>query len=76
MNLSKTTLIFAALYQSSVGLAVLMTVIFLIFKLCGILMIPWLWVFSPLWIKLAMSIVGFIICVFIELIANLKGREE
>lgn len=33
----------------------------LILKLCGILTISWIWVFSPIWIPLVLTVVAFVI---------------
>lgn len=36
-------------------------IIFLVLKLTGVIDWPWIWVLSPLWIGLALSVLSFII---------------
>lgn len=46
-----------------IGLAGVLTVVFVVLKLVGVIHWSWLWVLSPLWISLGLSllvIVGFL----------------
>ena len=53
--------------SSSLGLADILTVPFIVLKLIGVIDWPWLWVFSPILISLALFLVIFILCVLDEL---------
>ena len=46
------------------GIICLLTIVFVILKLCRILTWSWLWIFSPLWLSVALLFV-FVIVVFI-----------
>ena len=49
-----------------IGLAFLATIVFLILRLTHVLDWQWVWVFSPLWIAMALNLVVSIIKGFIE----------
>ena len=44
-----------------IGFGDLLTIAFIVLKLCGVITWPWLWVLSPLWIGLAAFVVLLII---------------
>ena len=46
---------------SGIGFPGLLTIVFIVLKLCGVITWSWLWVLSPLWISLALVIVLVII---------------
>ena len=46
--------------SSGLGFASLLTIVFIVLKLCGQISWSWVWVLSPLWIDL---IIGVLICV-------------
>lgn len=51
--------------------------VFLILKLAGKISWPWWWVFSPLWIPVALVCLGIILVVIYLVISNLtKGNED
>jgi hypothetical protein len=52
--------------SSGVGFTGLLTVAFIVLKLCGIISWSWLWVLSPLWIGIAIVIA---IIVVVSLVA-------
>lgn len=46
-----------------IGSCGLLTIVFIVLKLNGVINWSWLWVFSPLWISTALSLI-FILIVF------------
>lgn len=45
------------------GFAAALTLIFITLKLCGVITWSWLWILSPLWISLLLSLLIFIIII-------------
>lgn len=43
--------------SGGVGFGGMLTIVFIILKLCGVIDWRWLWVLSPLWISLVISLV-------------------
>jgi hypothetical protein len=43
------------------SLAVLLTILFVVLKLTGVILWSWLWVLSPLWIAFVLSIVAVLV---------------
>lgn len=39
----------------------ILTIAFVVLKLCGVIQWSWLWVLSPMWISIAIWIVGFVV---------------
>lgn len=52
------------------GLGTLLTIAFVVLKLCGVIAWPWVWVFAPLWISVALTLVVFIIAAIIVALCN------
>lgn len=52
------------------GLGTLLTVAFVVLKLCGVISWSWLWVLSPLWISFALGLVVFIITIIVGVIIH------
>ena len=50
------------------GLSTLLTVAFVVLKLCGVISWSWVWVLSPFWISCALGLVIFIICLIVYLL--------
>ena len=55
--------------SGEIGFAGLLTIVFIILKLCGVIAWSWWWVLSPLWI----SVISWVIVVVIVLLAG--GRK-
>ena len=55
-----------------VGFVDLLTIAFIVLKLCGVIKWSWLWVLSPIWI--ALSIIG--ICAVVILIITLIEKAR
>lgn len=47
--------------SGGIGLATLLTVVFFILKLTGVIAWSWLWVLSPLWISFAIGLASFLL---------------
>lgn len=58
----------------SLILAILLTVAFVVLKLCKVISWSWWWVVSPLWIDFALSIVIVIVIAIISIILS-KNKE-
>lgn len=43
--------------SGGIGFGGLLTIVFIVLKLCGVIDWRWLWVLSPLWISLVISLV-------------------
>lgn len=56
---------------SGVDFADLLTIVFIVLKLCGIITWSWWWVLSPLWI----SAIGWVILLIIALLIGGKNDE-
>lgn len=69
MRDSKTT-------TSGVSFLELLTVAFIILKLCNVIDWSWWWVLAPTWIPLALAAVILIICGIIKLIGWILGRKR
>lgn len=55
---------------SGMGLGTLLTIIFVVLKLVGVISWGWIWVLAPLWISFALGIVIFIIVAIASVIAG------
>ena len=45
----------------TIGFTGILTVAFVVLKLCGVIKWSWLWVLSPIWISVVLWILGFIV---------------
>lgn len=54
----------------TVGFSGLLTIAFIVLKLCGVIAWSWLWVLSPLWIAFLLKLIVVLIVMVIALIAN------
>ena len=50
-----------------IGFTGLLTIAFIVLKLCGRIGWSWVWVISPIWITAALLIIVLIIAFFVEL---------
>lgn len=48
-----------------------LAIVFMVLKLCKVIDWHWAWVFSPLWIRLAIFLVGYILLFFLN-----RGEKE
>lgn len=49
-----------------ISLPVLLTIIFVVLRLCGVIAWSWWWVFSPLWITAILVIIYLVLEIFIK----------
>lgn len=49
-----------------IGFTGLLTVAFIVLKLCGVIKWSWVWVLSPIWISLLLSVMIFFLIVGIK----------
>lgn len=54
--------------SGGIGLCGLLTVAFIVLKLCNVIAWSWVWVLAPLWIPAAIALVIIVICLLIWLI--------
>lgn len=58
--------------SGSIGLGTLLTVVFIVLKLCGVIDWKWIWVIAPFWISLCLGLLLTIIMLIIFFIINKK----
>lgn len=56
--------------KSGIGFPGLLTIAFIVLKLCGVIAWSWLWVLSPLWISLGLGVAVFIIILLVKAIVG------
>jgi len=63
-------------YSSSggVGFVGLLTIAFIVLKLCGVITWSWLWVFSPMWLTLLFVMVVLLFAGIVLLFCSLFGK--
>jgi len=57
-----------------IGFSGLLTIAFIVLKLCGVINWSWWWVLSPLWISFGLVLVILIIWVLFMLIFSILGK--
>ena len=55
-----------------IGLGTILTVVFIVLKLCGVIDWKWIWVIAPFWISLCLGLLLTIIMLIIFFIINKK----
>jgi len=58
--------------SNGLGLGVILAMIFMVLKLCGIITWSWLWVLCPVWIPVVIAIVAIIALAVMDLIERKK----
>lgn len=51
-------------YSCDISFGVLLTIVFIVLKLCGVITWSWVWVLSPIWISVILVIIIVIIILF------------
>ena len=59
-----------------IGFARLLTIAFIVLKLCKVITWSWVWVLAPLWISFGLSLVAIIVCVIVALIAKAVSKNS
>lgn len=62
-NTNKTTV-------KTISFSGLLTIAFIVLKLCGVIAWGWVWVLAPLWIAFLLKLIVLLLAVVIALIAN------
>ena len=63
--------------SKGIGFCGLLTIAFIVLKLCNVIKWSWLWVLSPIWIPIALFIIGGIIFVAYAMIADkIEDRKD
>jgi len=57
--------------SGGVGFFGLLTVVFTVLKLVGVIAWPWLWVLAPMWIALALAI--FVVVIIVAIVRHSPG---
>lgn len=57
---------------SGVGFSGLLTIVFIVLKLCGVVAWSWLWVLSPIWITFALVLIVLIFIGICSALSNIK----
>ena len=60
-------------HSSGIGLGTLLTIIFVILKLCGVISWSWIWVLAPLWISIALFLILTLVAIIV--VAYHKRKE-
>lgn len=58
--------------SGGIGFVGLLTIVFIILKLCGVITWKWIWVLSPLWISAALMFLIFLVVLIVYGIAKNK----
>lgn len=53
--------------SGGIGFCGLLTIAFIVLKLCKVIKWPWLWVLSPLWLGIVLFVIAIAILFFINL---------
>jgi len=56
--------------NGGIGFVGLLTIVFIILKLCNVIVWSWWWVLSPIWISIGFTIIILIIILIIFIILN------
>lgn len=52
--------------SSGIGICGVLTIVFVVLKLVGVINWSWLWVLCPLWINILLTVIVFVIIVIID----------
>lgn len=67
MNKNKTTV------NGGIGFTGLLTIVFIVLKLCGVITWSWLWVLAPIWVSAALALLIILGVFIVGLVAALKN---
>lgn len=56
--------------KSGVGFCGLLTIAFIVLKLCGVIHWSWIWVLAPLWISWALVLLIIVITAIVEVLTS------
>ena len=52
--------------SSGIGFTGLLTIVFIVLKLCKVINWPWIWVLSPIWIGFILAVIVFLLFIGIH----------
>ena len=61
--------------SGGIGFTGLLTIVFIVLKLTGVISWSWVWVLSPIWISLALALTIIIIVAIYEGVKNISDRR-
>lgn len=70
------TKVTATARSGGIGFTGLLTIAFIVLKLCGVISWSWLWVLSPIWISLGLALILFAISGIFILIAIIADKYD
>lgn len=56
--------------SGGIGFCGLLTIAFVVLKLCGVIAWSWVWVFAPMWIPLTLAFVCAVVIVAVKTLCN------
>ena len=59
--------------SGGIGFTSLLTIVFIVLKLCKVINWSWVWVLSPLWIEIVIILLVLIIAVIHDLLTKIFG---
>lgn len=62
--------------SGGIGFTGLLTIAFIVLKLCGVITWSWIWVLSPIWIGFALLIFAIIVIGIVVLIASMFAKSK
>ena len=57
-----------------IGFGGLLTIVFIVLKLCNVINWSWMWVFAPLWIPVLLLVVIFALVIIVSIVRTTKRR--
>lgn len=63
--------------SGGIGFSGLLTIVFIVLKLCGVISWKWIWVLAPMWISIAVVFLVVILFFFVYLLLpeNKRGNK-
>ena len=61
--------------NTSIGFVGLLTICFIVLKLCGIINWSWWWVLSPIWIEIVFVLIVLLVIFIIETVKIARGKR-
>lgn len=63
--------------SGGIGFSGLLTIVFIVLKLCGVISWKWIWVLAPMWISIAVVFLVAILLFFVYLLLpeNKRGNK-
>lgn len=62
--------------STGIGFTGLLTIAFIVLKLCHIINWSWVWVLSPIWISLGLGIIVLLVIIVIDDVIKTRDRKK